>query len=229
MLLGDRGPIVSFCFDDFPRTAYTTGGTILKSFGVHGTYYVALGLINTTNTLGDQFTQADLNSLLEDGHELGCHTFNHSSCRNVSASSFEMDVRKGREAIRQHIGSDASDFAYPYGHVSMRSKGIIGAQMNSCRGTYGGINERVADLNLLRANSLYGDVEGCARVEALLAENVRSSGWLIFYTHDVRKNHSPFGCTPVFLDRAISLTVESGNHIVPVKAAIDIFGNALPE
>src|ERR1700760_4758150 len=74
-------PVVSFCFDDFPRTAYSVGGTILKSLGARGTYYAALGMIDTTNHLGQQLTEADLESVLLDGHELGSHTFSHSSVR----------------------------------------------------------------------------------------------------------------------------------------------------
>ena len=47
--LGDRGPIVSFTFDDFPRTAATAGAAILESFGARGTFYTAAGLMNTTS------------------------------------------------------------------------------------------------------------------------------------------------------------------------------------
>src|SRR2546429_5422660 len=46
---GNRGPVVSFSFDDFPRTAYTVGGAILKRLEVRGTYYAAPGLMGTTN------------------------------------------------------------------------------------------------------------------------------------------------------------------------------------
>jgi peptidoglycan/xylan/chitin deacetylase (PgdA/CDA1 family) len=224
--LGDQGPIVSFCFDDFPRTAYTAGGSILRGFGVRGTYYVALGLINTTNALGEQFTQDDIYSLLSDGHEIGCHTFNHSSSRKVSRSSFKRDVIRGREAIQNMVGGDAGNFAYPYGHVGLKSKAAIGAQMSSCRGIYAGINEGLADLNLLRANSLYGDLDGLAAVEALIDENIRTRGWLIFYTHDVRQGPSPFGCTPALLDKTISLAIGKGSRILTVRSAIDLFRNA---
>ena len=66
--LGDQGPIVSFTFDDFPRTAFSTGGAILEQFGARGTYYAALGLMNTSNELGEQFRSMDLDALLEKGH-----------------------------------------------------------------------------------------------------------------------------------------------------------------
>jgi peptidoglycan/xylan/chitin deacetylase (PgdA/CDA1 family) len=227
--LHNQGPVVSFCFDDFPRTAYITGGAILKSFGVCGTYYAALGLMNTTNELGDQLRQEDIDSLLADGHELGCHTFSHVSCRTVSLRSFESDVLKGRQAIRTLTGYDAENFAYPRGHVTIRSKKRIGALMSSCRGIYGGINNLAADLNLLRANSLYGDIDQDIRFESLLAANVACCGWLIFYTHDVRRNPSAFGCTPALFDQTVALAAESGCRIASIKEALAIFNKPSPQ
>jgi len=227
--LRNQGPLVSFCFDDFPRTAYTTGGAILKSFGVCGTYYAALGLMNTTNELGDQLRQEDIDSLLADGHELGCHTFSHLSCRAVSLKLFERDVLKGRQALRALTGCDAENFAYPRGHVSIRSKKKIGGLMSSCRGIYGGINDLMVDLNLLRANSLYGDVDQRARFESLILANVARRGWLIFYTHDVRQNPSSFGCTPQLFDQTVALAAESGCRIASIKEALAIFSKPSPQ
>lgn len=226
--LGDRGPVVSFCFDDFPRSAFGAGGAILKSFGVRGTYYAALGLMDSTNALGDQLTRADIDRLLRDGHELGCHTFQHSSCRQVPLAAFEQDVTRGREAIRELTGSDAANFAYPYGHVSVKAKRRIGSRMSSARGIYGGVNAPVADLNLLRANSLYGDIDQSPAVEALLTENRARQGWLIFYTHDVRPNPSPFGCTPALFDRAVALAEKSVSAILPVESALSHFRGTTP-
>jgi peptidoglycan/xylan/chitin deacetylase (PgdA/CDA1 family) len=224
--LHNQGPVVTFCFDDFPRTAYTTGGAILRNFGVRGTYYAALGLMGTTNELGDQLRPEDIDSLLTDGHELGCHTFSHLSCRTTSFRLFESDVLKGRQAIQALTGCDAGNFAYPRGHVSVRSKKRIGVLMNSCRGIYGGINDPAADLNLLRANSLYGDVDQHSRFRSLLAANVARRGWLIFYTHDVRENPSAFGCTPALFNQTVALAAESGCRIVSIKEALAIFSKS---
>ena len=78
------GSMVSFTFDDFPQSALHIGGSILKSYGVCGTYYAAMGLMDQINGLGRQFSAADLAILLQDGHELGSHTFDHLSCRSSS-------------------------------------------------------------------------------------------------------------------------------------------------
>ena len=114
--LGNRGPVVSFTFDDFPRTALTAGGKILRSHGIRGTYYAAAGMMDTSNHLGDQFRASDLEKLLRDGHELASHTFSHVSCRSVSLERFRSDVEKGRRAIENITGqSDSGNFAFPFG------------------------------------------------------------------------------------------------------------------
>jgi peptidoglycan/xylan/chitin deacetylase (PgdA/CDA1 family) len=219
-----RPPVISFCFDDFPHTAYSAGGAILKSLGVRGTYYTSFGLVNTTNELGPQFTGDDLESLLSDGHDLGSHTFSHWSARRVSVEDFERNVLQGRDAARRMTGSDELDnFAYPYGHVTLASKKRLTSELSSCRGIYPGINGPKVDLNLLRANSLYGDIDQLARAESLLSENARRSGWLIFYTHDVQRTPSPFGCTPSLLDNAVALSLEKGFQILTVGEVVRRF------
>lgn len=194
------GPLVSFTFDDFPRTAYTEGSPILKDRGFRGTYYVAMGLMNTRNELGEQFRMDDLEGVVRDGHEAASHTFNHPSARRVGLSTFQKEVKRGREAIREAIGPAASaNFAYPHGAATFGAKPSVGREMMSCRGTVAGINGRLTDLNLLRANSLYGDTDRLTEAQQLVLENERRQGWLIFYTHDVQRNPSPYGCTPELL------------------------------
>jgi peptidoglycan/xylan/chitin deacetylase (PgdA/CDA1 family) len=75
--MGNTKPIISFTFDDFPRSALHVGGAILKAEGAVGTYYASFGLMGGTAPTGVIFTESDLETLLEDEHELGCHTFEH--------------------------------------------------------------------------------------------------------------------------------------------------------
>lgn len=219
-VLGDSGPFVSFTFDDFPRTAYTTGGAILKSLGVRGTYYVAMGLMNTSNELGEQFRLEDLHAAADDGHELATHTFSHHSSRRISLDSFEEDVRKGRDAVREIAGlSPSGNFAYPYGEATLAAKRSVGSEMISCRGTCRGWNGPHVDLNLLKANSLCGNLDRLKFVEHLILENEREKGWLIFYTHDVRPNPSVYGCTPELLE-SVAATGKRGGEILPVAEVL---------
>jgi peptidoglycan/xylan/chitin deacetylase (PgdA/CDA1 family) len=222
--LGSCGPIVSFSFDDFPRTAYSEGGAILERFGVRGTYYTAWGLKNTANELGEQFRSEDIDSLLEKGHELASHTFGHISSRSVSAEEFCDDVRRGSAAIAQLTGMESTNFAYPFGDVTLAAKRTLGRGLTSARSIFAGFNGPEVDLNLLRANSLYGGLEGLRHVEELIRENSERKSWLIFYTHDVRPSPSPYGCTPELFEAAVASAAGRGCRILTVREALAEIG-----
>ena len=223
-LLRNREPMVSFSFDDFPRTAYLAGGSILEQFGARGTFYAAYGLMGTWNELGEQFRAEDADSLLANGHELASHTFGHLSCRSVSCADFCDDVEKGSKTVEQMSGSGATNFAYPFGHVTVQTKRALAMRLSSARSIFPGFNGPEIDLNLLRANSLYGNLEGATRVEELIAENVDRNSWLIFYTHDVQSSPSAFGCTPALLEAAVACAARSGCRILTVQDALEEAG-----
>jgi len=222
VIRSDR-PLISFSFDDFPRTALTAGGSILKNAGVRGTYYVASALIDTVNNLGAHFQKEDLFELLADGHELASHTYSHVSARSTSHVNYGREIEKGYRALTETFGLNASrHFAYPYGDITLRVKGAVAPTMQSSRGIYPGLNGPRTDLNLLRANSLYGDVEQLAPNKALIEKNRRNKYWLIFYTHDVRPNPSPYGCTPALFEQVVQAAVESGARIATVHEVVSL-------
>jgi peptidoglycan/xylan/chitin deacetylase (PgdA/CDA1 family) len=219
--LGKCGPVITFSFDDFPRSALTIGAPILEKFGARATYYTSMALMNTHNDLGEQFTHADLCSLVDRGHELASHTFSHASARNVGFHVFRRDVEKGEIAIQESIGTRSSrNFAYPYGDVTLRAKRELGLQMRSCRGTCGGFNGPLVDLNLLRANSLYGDVDRAEAAKRLIVENEERKQWLIFYSHDVAAEPSAFGCSPQLLEEVCSFAAHRGARFATVAEVV---------
>jgi hypothetical protein len=82
------------------------------------------------------------------------------------------------------------------------------------------LNGPVVDLNLLRANSLYGDGTSNSRVQELILENERRRSWIIFYTHDVRSTPSRYGCTPDLLEFAVSFAARRGARILTVADVV---------
>jgi|SRR5579863_1665331 len=220
--LGNLGPIVTFSFDDFPRSALTSGTEIVERFGGRATFYVAMGLMNTTNALGEQFRAADLHSLVERGHEMASHTFSHLSARKTSLKDFLADVGYCERVIREDIAASPSgNFAYPYGEVTLAAKKCLGARMRSCRGTCGGLNGPDVDLNLLRANRLYGGIDQSEAAKRLIIENTGRKSWLIFYSHDVASSPSPFGCSPRLLEEVVSFAAGSGAKLMTVAEVLN--------
>ena len=61
-------PVVSFSFDDFPRSAAREGARVLREFGVKGTYFVAGARAGRHLDDVDQFTKDDLLAVADAGH-----------------------------------------------------------------------------------------------------------------------------------------------------------------
>jgi peptidoglycan/xylan/chitin deacetylase (PgdA/CDA1 family) len=219
--LGNSTPMVSIAFDDFPRTALTAGAQILEEAGAKATFYTALGLMGSDNILGPQFVKEDLYHLVERGHELASHTFDHVSARDVSNYEFLENVQRGYDALEADLRLQPSrNFAYPFGCTNLRLKVRVGSRMESCRGNFPGINGPAADLSLLKGNPLYGGIETLPWARDLVDRTVRANGWVIFYTHDVREAPSKFGCTPQLLRELVAEAKKKGCRIMTVADVI---------
>src|ERR1700677_2494844 len=94
-----NAPMISFTFDDFPSSALRLGGAILAQYGVRGTYYTSLGLMDQEIPAGHAFSAEDLQQLVEEGHELGCHTFAHCHAWETSPQAFEASIIQNRCAL----------------------------------------------------------------------------------------------------------------------------------
>jgi peptidoglycan/xylan/chitin deacetylase (PgdA/CDA1 family) len=219
--LGNLGPIVTFTFDDFPRSALTVGGSILESFAVRATYYVSMGLMDAENPLGPQFSREDLHSLVERGHEVAIHGFDHLSAWKTPVEEFIADVSRCRTILHECFPVGASsNFAYPYGHTTLSVKRRLGPRMTSSRGVIEGFNGPEVDLNLLRANLLCGDVDQFERARQLINENAARNSWLIFFSHDVEDDPSPYGCTPALLRQTVRFAVEQGSSVLTIADVV---------
>ena len=191
------GGVVSFTFDDFPRSAWVEGGAILERHGARGTYYAALGLAGTEDHLGPMFGLDDLRAAQAQGHEIACHTFSHRDCRRASPEEMAAEIDANRTALAQALeGAAPANFAYPFGAVSQSAKGVLSRRFASCRGCGKGINNGIVDLADLFSNSLYGATFDGDRLRRQIDRTRAVNGWTILYTHDVRDAPSPYGCTP---------------------------------
>ena len=145
-------PYVSFTFDDFPHTALAEGGSILANHGVRGTYFVSMQLLGGPSVSGPIASRDDLQSLLHDGHELGCHTFEHLDGTRSTADAFERSIEANRAALaRGAPGGDLPVFAYPLDGPVLSIKRAVGRHFVGCRGGGQSFNSGVIDLNLLNA------------------------------------------------------------------------------
>jgi hypothetical protein len=90
----------------------------------------------------------------------------------------------------------------------------------TCRGIAPGVNSGIADLGLLKAVALYSGRRDDRKLQDYLDQAGKERGWLIFYTHDVDQQPSPWGASIEQFEQAVALAVERGYEVVPVRDAI---------
>jgi peptidoglycan/xylan/chitin deacetylase (PgdA/CDA1 family) len=214
-------PIVSFTFDDAPATAFREGRGILKQFGARATYYVSLGLLDTETEVGKIASVGDLARAVDEGGELGCHTFDHLDAWHTSSTAFMASVVRNGEALHRILpGARFTTFAYPKSGAKLSIKSELGNTFMCCRGGGQATNAGSADLNLLKA--CFVDRRTGINTESirtLLDDNADRRGWLILATHDVAADPSPYGCTPEFLEAIVQYASRSGALFLPVGEA----------
>ena len=220
--INPQTPIVSFTFDDFPRSALLTGGAILGAFGVAGTYYTSLGLMGKQAPTGAMFLAEDLKALVEQGHELGCHTFSHCHAWDTTPRLFEDAIIENREALKEFVsGVSFKTLSYPISMPRAQTKRRVSKYFACCRSGGQDFNIGKVDLNCLSAYFLEQNRDNPEAIKRLIDQSCRAGGWLIFATHDVCEDPTPWGCTPDFFEDIVRYSVNSGARILPVFQAYE--------
>ena len=226
-VINSQVPVISFSFDDFPRSALHAGGAILKSFGLAGTYYASFGLMGTQAPTGTMFLPEDLKTLLEQGHELGCHTFGHCHAWETKPNAFEESLTCNQRALDELIpGASFKTMSYPISPPRPRTKQKTARRFVCCRGGGQTINVGTADLNYLSAYFLEKTRDNPRAVKNLIDRNGRARGWLILATHDISESPTTYGCTPEFFADIVRYAVNSGARILPVFQAWEAIRNS---
>jgi peptidoglycan/xylan/chitin deacetylase (PgdA/CDA1 family) len=212
-----ESPVISFTFDDFPRSAFTNGGAILSQYRFSGTYYASFGLMGQQNSTGEMFRREDLQELIRQGHELACHTFDHCDSWETTPALFEASILKNRRAAAQLVPPvSLKSFSYPITWPRPATKRRIASLFQCARGGGQTFNVGVVDLNYLKAFFIEQSRDDFDAIKHIIDDNTQAMGWLIFATHDVSDNPTRFGCTPAFFERIVGYAEKSGAHVLPV-------------
>jgi peptidoglycan/xylan/chitin deacetylase (PgdA/CDA1 family) len=216
-------PIVSFTFDDFPLSAYRLGGRILKKFGALGTFYISMRFADGETENGPGFRRSDLTELVQEGHEIGCHTYEHLDAAKKRGKDFADSIKKNYESICDILGPalKLNSFAYPYGRNNPEVKKVVSAAFQTARSTSHGINYGSTDIKTLKACSIYGVNDNDNHLRDIIHLNNQRKGFLIFYTHDIQEHPTQFGCTEELFEKVVSMVKESGAKILPITKALE--------
>jgi peptidoglycan/xylan/chitin deacetylase (PgdA/CDA1 family) len=217
LCLNGLGPIASFTFDDFPRSALNVGGVILNRFDARGTYFASMGLMGSTAPTGVMFEREDLSHALRQGHEIGCHTYDHYHAGNTAPRLFEDSVARNQRTFSALFpGHSLQTLAYPIYEPRPGVKRRMQSHYVCCRGGGQTYNDKLADLNSLRSFFIEQSRDDPQKIYSIIDSARQARGWLIFSTHDVDPNPTPWGCTPEFFEDVVRRVVASRIRILPI-------------
>jgi peptidoglycan/xylan/chitin deacetylase (PgdA/CDA1 family) len=223
--LRSDGPMVSFTFDDIPKSAATTGADMLGEYNAVGTYYVAGGLMDQWSGNWAGASDDDIVRLHRSGHEVSCHTFSHLRVIDLDAVAMAAEIETNRRYLTALDPSiKIENFAYPFGLASLSHKGQLGKIFRSSRGILPGINSGIVDLQFLRAMPLTDEHIDRDAIDRAFDETVAKNGWLIFYSHDVENAPSPYGCSPQLLRHALDAASRRNIPALSVAGALQRAG-----
>ncbi len=223
-------PIVSFTFDDFPRSALIEAGATLRSFGWLGTYFTSFGLMGRTAPTGEIFTADDLPEFIRQGHEMACHTFDHCHSWDTAPGDFDASIRRNQRAVAEFLpGTALRTFSYPISVPQPRTKQFVGRHYSCARGGGQTYNSGLCDLNLLSAFFIEQSRDHLDAIKRVIDKAVAAQGWLILATHDVTKSPTRFGCTPALFRHIAQHVAASGATVLPVWGALQLCLSKAPE
>lgn len=204
-------PVISFTFDDFPKSALN-GADIVEKHGGRAGFYACTSFINQRSpSMGEMFDGATLAELSARGHEIGAHTHTHLDCARTRLEKVERDIGENLVALSEagHI-DNVSSFAFPYGETTYSAKRWVGEVFATGRGILPGVNVGDVDRSQLRAVELGDSAMHRRRALAALKTCVDAKGWLFFFTHDVGKAPSKHGAPSDLLAELAQRAVEAG-------------------
>ena len=220
--------IITFSFDDFPKSAADNGADIMDSFGAKAIFYACSGLAGGVNLTGEQYTDTDMLALDRAGHEIGAHTRTHRDCAQIPTQAALEDIARNLQDLKDMgLDTPVRHFAYPYGETTILLKRALRDVFTTARGIRAGVNRRGSDRMQLAAMELTPDKATTARAVHAIDQATKAPVWLHIFTHDIRDNPSPFGTTAQELRKIVKSARDSGIQILTPGEAVKYFGNQL--
>jgi peptidoglycan/xylan/chitin deacetylase (PgdA/CDA1 family) len=214
-------PLASVSFDDFPKSAWEVGGRILDQYDAKATYYAVGDFCGRTVDGVRQYDPEDIRGLVACGHELGSHTYRHTSVITATNQALIQEEEDNKAFFNSILGDyHLSTFAYPFGDISPRTKRLYSKLFPLSRGIRRGLNGKWFDLAQVKAIPLEAREWDPAVIEDWVLKAKATNAWLCLFTHDVSDNPTPWGATPEMLKHALSTIRRCGIEIHTVKAAM---------
>jgi peptidoglycan/xylan/chitin deacetylase (PgdA/CDA1 family) len=192
--------VVSLTFDDGAASQYVNARPALAAHGMHATFYVNSGFVNSASSSNAYYMSwSQLSELAAAGHEIGGHSLENKSLTKevTDAEGRRHAVCDDRENLIAH-GFNAVSFAYPHGNFDSTVQRVVYDCGYATARLVGGLYDSACircpvaesipprDPYAVASNS---DVTGQLTADALKGYVVRASsdggGWVPLNFHDI--------------------------------------------
>jgi peptidoglycan/xylan/chitin deacetylase (PgdA/CDA1 family) len=216
---------VSLTFDDGYASAYSRAIPILDAAGIKSTFYTITNLVG--DTVDGYVTQAQLQTLYKNGHEIGNHTRTHPLLSTVSASQLTSET-SGAQRDLQSWNFNPTTFAYPYDDYggSSQSAVVAAVKASGVRGArdsdYGGYNNSTTFPLLLDSMPSEYDLgtDNVQTVTGWIQQAVANKMWVIILWHRVDETDpgtgapNPISVPSPVIQGVVNYIVANGVHVV---------------
>ncbi len=170
--------IVSFTFDDAPKSVVTVGLPLMAEAGYPATVY-----ITTLNTsVPDYMSWEDVAVVAAQGWEIGAHTHLHLDLTTLTDEAITLDLETANDDFLRH-GFDPVAFATPFGAYDDRVLEIVKRYYESHRAAWpAGTNSFSPDPYAIVSYKITRDTT-IEEVTSLLENLQKTGGWVVFQLH----------------------------------------------
>lgn len=218
--------VVSFTFDDAPRSVYTQAYPLLKAAGLPATVYLSTGFVEAAGYI----KWTDVKVLDANGWEIGAHTHAHPDLTKLAAPEMAEEIAKSQALLRER-GFTAVSFAAPLGEYGQRELAELKKVYKSNRAAWGngGVNnyhERDA-YNLVSLGVTLNTTLDEVRKQVKAIK--KDGGWLILQFHQIDNGQNEpmaFSKESIYTTKIFPQIVKLiQEEEVPVRTVRDIIEN----
>ncbi len=174
--------MVSITLDDGWATQYKNARPALNQRGLRATYYIPSDPIRYNWNY--YMTALEVQSLVNEGNEVGSHTVNHPDLTTLSPFEVDAQLRDSQAWLQSQFGlGSVASFASPYGKYTDSVLSNTQQYYGSHRTVEGGHNFRDSNVLKLRAHDVTSNVT-VDTVRGWIDAAVQDQTWLILVFHD---------------------------------------------
>ena len=108
---------VMISFDDGTESQITDALPILNKYNFKAVFYIMTVVLNRPRYI----TTAQVKMLADNGHTIGCHTWNHEMVTKYTANDWNVQLEKPTAFLEKITGKPIKNFAYPNGIWSQQA------------------------------------------------------------------------------------------------------------